>query len=216
MKANHPCTSCNGCGSSFDPYPSIQQALDCTNGAKAFLVQPGTYFENVNVNGNRKIHLQSLSGAGQTTIQGSSTDQAVRMAGINKTIVGFTIRNTSTGTGLALSGANMRAFNNIISGTSSSTDGGGVRITSATGQFRGNVVSQNQTSQRGGGLYLESTTIDLVDNTIENNRAGASGGGVFLKTATTDLISNKIRQNQAGFHGGCGLDKIRRKGCGRL
>ena len=197
-----PLSSCGACGDSFQPYLTIQDAVDCASGSTAILVQPGTYTENLVL--SSRIDLESLAGPAVTTIQGGGTEPTLRLnlGGGSKTIDGFTISNAGTGGGIVAGITSVRIQNNVITNNTNSNNGGGIHVEMSTGVIRDNVITANYSNKNGGGISLYATTIDVEKNRIQNNRARLLGGGVYTLAATTDVFLNQFESNIAGTHGG--------------
>ncbi|TET67910.1 MAG: hypothetical protein E3J45_04090, partial [Candidatus Zixiibacteriota bacterium] len=117
-------------------YPTIQEGIDHSSDGDTVLVQPDTYYENLNFNGHN-ITLASLflttgdtSYISTTIIDGDSADAVITVYnGETGQIVGFTVQN-GRGRGITYSHYNtdLTVTNNIIKDNSGSGIGrGGAR-----------------------------------------------------------------------------------------
>ena len=77
------------------PGQSIQSAINTANNGDTVLVAPGTYYENLRING-KQITLQSEQGADKTIIDGGQNDTVITISNTSSlatTISGFTLQN---------------------------------------------------------------------------------------------------------------------------
>ena len=171
-------------------WPTIQAGIDVAIDADTVLVQPGTYYENINFNG-KNITICSLFLTTQnpdyivsTIIDGSNSDRVVTItSGENNTAVlsGFTITNGQ-----------------------SSGVGGGIRIEDSSPSLDNLIVTNNDAGNNyGGGIYCRSTSSSLTNLTISNNITSQAGGGlVCYWNANVSLYNVIISNNNSTWNGG--------------
>ncbi|MBD3169380.1 MAG: T9SS type A sorting domain-containing protein [candidate division Zixibacteria bacterium] len=161
-----------------DDYSLIQDGINSAHDGDTILVEPGTYAENLNLNGknivvaSRFLTERDSSYIRSTIVDG---DSAGTVFSVNSgedsttTILGFTIRN-----GFA-------------------PYGGGFYISSSSPVIRDNIIEDNYMSGGGGGLYCagENTNALIMNNIIRHNQ-GNSGGGIFAAQASTPVIENNM------------------------
>ena len=99
-----------------DDYSTIQAGINAAVNGDTVLVAPGTYTENIDING-KNIVVTSLFGADSTTIQASNTDIAVVSFISNEpkgaAISGFTIAGSNC-SGVSCIGSSPTIKNNNI------------------------------------------------------------------------------------------------------
>ncbi|MBN1873294.1 MAG: tandem-95 repeat protein [Anaerolineae bacterium] len=88
---------------------------------------------------------------------------------------------------------------NAVSGTRSTTGGGGFYLRDTSAQLTTNTIATNTVNIQGGGLFVFGTggTPNLISNTIRANTSGLRGGGVYLNASNAHLIANTIAENIA-------------------
>ena len=96
----------------------------------------------------------------------------------------------------------------VISGNTSSGDGGGVSIYD-TGSLtiRDTEISDNVTAYAGGGVSVRDGTVTIIDSLLSDNTAQANyGGGLHLSGSTVTIERSRISGNSGFFGGGIGAD----------
>ncbi len=167
-----------------DEYGTIQQGINASSDGDTVLVQPGTYYENINFFGH-KITIGSLylttgdsSYAGSTIIDGNSSGVVVEFSNnedSTSTITGFTIQNGHSGSG------------------------GGIICDNTSPNIFGNKIIYNNAENYGGGIYaVNNAAPRIIYNSISNNIASIAGGGICNDEGSSSYIFyNKIDLNTA-------------------
>jgi hypothetical protein len=194
-------------------YPTIQAGLNAANAGETVLVSAGTYYENIVWPGTDGITLESVNGAINTIIDGSSSGSVIYIAAgvTNATIIdGFTIQNGFTPAG-ANPGAGIRdnsgitIRNNIIKNNQAGGLGGGIHCVGVDHIIFNNLIIDNIAGDSGGGIMSYGDNGLIQNNTIEGNSAYNYGGGIcntwFI---TTNVKDNIIVNNSAGAANGGG------------
>ncbi|UCC79645.1 MAG: right-handed parallel beta-helix repeat-containing protein [Candidatus Zixiibacteriota bacterium] len=189
-------------------YPTIQQGIDASVNGDTVLVQPGTYYENINFNGHN-IVLGSLflttgdtSYIGQTVIDGDSAGLTVSFASgeDHSTILkGLTVTNgySLTGGGINCSyNSNPAIMNNIITGNSA-YNGAGIYCFQSEPAILDNLI-RNNTAQStyglGGGIYCNESNSEIANNMIIEN----IGSGITCEDSDPSISDNVISDNLGG------------------
>jgi len=191
--------------------PSIQQAIFAANNGDTIVVAPGNYFEQINFFG-KAVTLASSDGPSATVLNGFSSFTVVNLfngEGNGSILRGFTI-NSSSGTGILVSGSSPIIENNIITNGVGCSGGVGITLDFSGAIVRNNVITANQDfcGGQGAGILVEGSnvsSVQLLNNTITFNQTFGNGAGIALIDAGTPVISaNNIRNNNAsqGLGGG--------------
>lgn len=169
---------------------TIQDGIEESADGDTVLVHPGTYIENVDLDG-KDITLASLEMTTAnrnyiktTIIDANQTGSCIRVRSNENDVVirGFTLRNgKGTYDGEYL--------------------GGGIFFKNAENCFVQNCLITENVSEGGSGIAIKYSSITLSGVTIKNNGSGTGGGGLFLwGSDVTFDSSNKcnIYNNYAG------------------
>ncbi|MFZ4522185.1 MAG: carboxypeptidase regulatory-like domain-containing protein [Bacteroidales bacterium] len=163
-------------------FTTIQAAIDGSVNGDTVLVDPGTYFEHINLNGHNIVLCSWFVTTGNaayiagTIIDGSNTDRVVTVnQGEDTTcmIAGFTIQHGSA-----------PLENNQTFG------GGGIFILDSSPRVLYCTIQNNYAVGYGGGLCLTGyfSVAKVTNCTIQNNTADSFGGGVFMGDCSTDAV----------------------------
>ena len=179
--------------------PTIQAAIELAKDGDLVLVEPGTYYENINLRG-KAIHLKGDAGPEVTILDGMYADSSVVMCDsgeTNRTIIeGLTITH-GKGTVVTPGGGRF---------------GAGILCRGGAPVIRGNIIRANRAESPpgyiwswGGGVWGYSSTdiIILEDNVIADNFATSNAGGLSL--GECQVRRNIIRGNTTGKGDGGGL-----------
>jgi len=182
-----------GNGSSQYPFASIQHGVNRSSITDTVLVQPGTYYENINYTG-KLITVGSLFLTTQDPTYISST--LIDGNGIGS-VVTFNSGEDSTA---VLCG--FKIINGLGGGTSPDFYGGGITcINSSSPSLRDLAVMSNQSDVRGGGIYCDNSNLNLKNMTVSGNGA-YYGGGIYFYQSSPSLENVIISDNAAMNHGG--------------
>jgi parallel beta-helix repeat protein len=183
-------------------YPTIQLAIDSCNDGDTVLVQPDTYYENINFDG-RNIVVGSMfimsgdiSYISSTIIDGSDSASVVTFdSGEDGTarIIGFTIQNgwDNHGGGIYCSDSDPAISNNIISENSVNSFGGGILFLNSSSIFSNNLVVDNSANQ-GGGICCMGSNPTIINNVVTGNVGNLSGGGIYSTINSAPIMANSI------------------------
>ena len=196
--------------------PTIQEGIDASTQGDTVLVQPGTYYENLNFNG-KAITLGSLfyttqdtSYISQTIIDGNQNDIVVTFnSGEDSTSVltGFTIINGNAyypygGGGIYCNSSSPCLLNVTITDNSAEYYGGGIYCNSSNPSLTNVTITDNQ-AKYGGGIYCKLSNSSLTNVTITGNSAEYSGGGIYCSLYSTISLTNvTITDNSSKIGGG--------------
>ncbi len=205
-------------------YDTIQEGIDHGEDGDTVLVQPDTYYENINFNGHNVV-LASLflttgdaSYISSTIIDGNQSSSVITFAGgedSTAVVTGFTIRNghAYSGGGIHCSNSGPTICNNAIVGNSAKGNyydgGGGIYCLGSNPTIRNNTISGNSASPNGGGIYCrDNSSPTIAHNTISGNSVhggggtGARGGGIGCSHSLPWIAYNTIIGNWASYYGG--------------
>ena len=182
-------------------YSSIQDGIDSSIEGDTVLVDPGIYYENLNLNGKNIVLCSWYLTTGNTSyisntiIDGSNAGRVLTIDQGENTgciIAGFTIQhgNSSSESGL--------------------TYGGGVFISDCSPQVRNCIIQLNYAPANGGGIaiYGSNSAAKVNNCQIQNNSAESFGGGVFMGDCSADaeivnsIISGNTITCYCNFNGG--------------
>jgi parallel beta-helix repeat protein len=201
-------------------YPTIQQGIDASTDGDTVLVQPGTYYENINFNGHN-IVLGSLylttgdtSYIGQTVIEGNYWWAVITFAsGENSSsaIIGFTIQHVFgvLGGGVICINSQPRISNNIIKNNRMNSynayAAAGIYCENSEPLILQNQITNNEAINGGsGGICCLEANPSIIGNTISDN----IGGGIFMYYSPSPLILNNVISNNTTTYAGCGIQCI--------
>lgn len=196
-------------------YSTIQSAINSSSNGDTILVEPGTYFENINFRG-KKIVLTSrfyisndLSYILNTVINGSTP---ANQDSASTVIIGNGCDSTAVLQGFKITGGTgTKWFDEHGAGTY--REGGGILIYYANPVIRFNIIVNNDASNSsgingagGGGIRAGDGKPQFYNNIIMNNTA-KYGAGIVLNYTSAILKNNIICANSMSstFHGGAGI-----------
>jgi parallel beta-helix repeat protein len=201
--------------------PTIQAGIDVAQSGDVVLVDPGTYFENIDFKG-KAITVTSSQGAAFTTIDGRHQGSVVSFTngeGAASTLSGFTLTHGSGSrdpdAGLSLGGGircgaeatshcSPTIENNVITANEAAFGGGISCYNESSATIRNNVLQGNLANNSGAGILCQGAAAPLVTgNTISGNTARIEGGGISCRFYSSAMIvGNTISDNTAWDFGG--------------
>lgn len=193
-------------GSVEHPFDSIQEGIDKAVDGDIVVVLPGTYYEQVFMDGKNIVLTSEAPGdpdcVAETIINGSDFDEGcmIRFEGSETTdcrLRGFTITEGSQG----VHGRNTRAIITDCRIINNTLDGDGAGLRSCHGAIINCTIAGNVSDDDGAGLYLCNAAI--VNCTIAGNVSNSGhGGGLF--SCDGPITNCTIVGNSAGWmrHGG--------------
>jgi hypothetical protein len=204
-----------------DDFPTIQEGIDHGTDGDTVLVQPGTYYENINFNGHNVI-LASLflttrdtAYISRTVIDGRSAGSVIVFENDEDRgaqVVGFTIQHgfAECGGGIRCSATSPTISSNNISGNWVSGENAGG---SGVGCYYGDPVVRNNRITRdsvhaydglgcGAGIDCWSSGAEISGNVISGNFIRSvcgtnAGGGICCFYSNPTISSNLIMHNSS-------------------
>jgi len=199
-----------------DDYPTIQSAIDAVADRDKVIVNPGTYYENINYNG-KNITVASLFLITQDTtyisltiIDGNENGSVVTFdSGEDSTAVlcGFTITNgygDPFGGGIYCNSYSNPTLTNMkITGNSASSGGGIWCWINSSPTLTNMKITGNFASDNGGGFFCSYNSSPTLTNvTITGNSAWLGGGISCSYNSSLTLTNVTITGNSASYGGG--------------
>lgn len=169
-----------------DNYPTIQAAIDAAVALDTIIVNPGTYYEHLDM-GGKAVTLTGTDPndpavVAQTIIDGSSTGRVITCDSgeTSETVIsGFWIQNGEAG----------------------SANAGGIYCYSSYPVIRHCVFSGNAANAYGGAIFCYLGGPTITNCTFIGNEASNYGGGVACYQSTT-AVSNCVFSGNDGYRGG--------------
>ncbi|MCX6267716.1 MAG: carboxypeptidase regulatory-like domain-containing protein [Bacteroidetes bacterium] len=171
-------------------YSTIQEGIDAAYDGDIVLVEPNTYYENINLNEKNIILCSNYFTTGDSTyitntiIDGNYNGRVITInQGQNSTcqIIGFTIQHGDSNWEYGM------------------PYGGGIFISDSSPQILHCIIQNNIAPSNGGGLGIYGSTAGakVINCSILNNTAESYGGGVFMGDCSVDaeLINCVISGN---------------------
>jgi hypothetical protein len=192
-------------------YPTIQGAINAAQNHDTILVEPGTYFENINFRGKNivvtsRYYLTNNPATIYATVINGSTPpnpdsgSCVTLINVDSTAVlqGFAITGGTGTKWLDEYGAGLYR------------EGGGILMQYSSPVIQNNIIFNNQvnnisgvTSTGGGGMRIGDGYPRIFNNVIMNNSA-RYGAGIVLNYTGGELYNNIICVNYGSFQYGAG------------
>ena len=180
-------------------FESIQAGVDAARDGDTILVQPGTFVENIIIDG-KDITIGSLflttqdsSYISQTIIDGNQSGSVLQVlnSGLGSvSLVGLSIQNGS--------GTNEETYIPWVGGGGIFTKDANVDINSCR------IANCSETYRYGGGIlfYPTSKILTISNSVIENCVSSDGGGGISFSGGALFVDNTKIKGCSAGYTGG--------------
>ena len=192
--------------------PTIQEGIDVAVDGDTVLVQPDTYIENINYNGNNItvaslfLTTQDTTYISQTIIDGDSCGSVVTfISGEDETaiLIGLTITNgdEEAGSGIYCENSSPKLQNLIITGNYAGF-GGGICCWDNSSPTLTSVTITGNSANEGGGIHCDSSSPILENVTITGNSVVGHGGGIDCALSNLSLDNVTITGNLAYQGGG--------------
>lgn len=205
-----------------EDYPTIQQGIDASIMGDTILVQPGTYFENINFNGHNVSVASLFLTTGDSTyiettiIDGSNNGNVVIFQNGESPfarLIGFTIThglaelfwNYNYGAGIRCTYSDPVILNCLVKENNALGygKGGGIFCSYSCAEFRNVIIEDNYANQTGGGIQINNTSHIVLDNVSITNNTSMWGGGLYIYGDSNPELSRvKIINNVASNEGG--------------
>jgi len=167
-------------------YPTIQEGINHGDDGDTVLVQPDTYYENLNFNGHNVVLASLFLTTGDTSFVSSTIIDGHQSA----SVITFSTAEDSTAQVIGFKIQNGHAY-----------DGGGIYCLYSNSTISANTISGNSADLFGGGIYCDDSSPTISNNTISGNSA-AFGGGIFYWDSSPTINNNSISTNSADGGGG--------------
>jgi hypothetical protein len=166
--------------------PTIQDGINVAADGDTVIVQPGTYFENLNYNekaisvGSQYLISQDSSYIVSTIIDGGNTESVLRIENVESSSAvfsGFTILN---------------GF---------STHGGGIFCNNSIFEINNIILQNSEAIDQGGAIYCNNSTLTIENCSINNNDI-VMGLGIIVCLNSELLCNNLLFYDNYSWDGG--------------
>ncbi len=196
-------------------HATIQAGIDAAVDGDSVLVQPGTYFENINFNGKNIVvsslflTTQDTSYISQTVIDGNQVTSVATFSNNEDTtavLSGVTIQNGNNvvyGGGIHCENSSPTfSYLNIRSNISTG-NGGGISLHNYHGNLSNILIEDNLANTNGGGIWAYYSEFSLTNVTSKGNTCGSYGAGLHIETCDKALLKNVlVVENVTALDGG--------------
>jgi len=183
-------------------YRSIQDAIEGSNDGDVIMVQPGTYYEAINLMG-KSVQIRAFP-AEQPPVLNAQDRKSVITINQNEStqtvISGFIIEKgrASSGGGIFIDGASPLIENCIIRDNYALIMGGGIYVTNGGAPVIENVkIIENQCDGLGAGIYVDTNAEPQIINVvISDNNTPGKAPGMFVREASASIYNTTFHRNQ--------------------
>ena len=176
-------------------YATIQSAIDAANENDTIIVQPGTYYENINLKG-KAIRLTSSDGPKVTIIDGNGTGPVVRCVsgeGPNTVLDSFTITGGKANSGSGMYNENSSpTIVNCIFRNNDANSNGGAMFNKNSRPLLTNCILWENNADNGGGIYDDNSSSAIGNCTFSQNSASGNGGELYASNGSNTITTNCI------------------------
>ncbi len=192
-------------------HETIQAAVDEAESGYEIIVDPGTYYENLNLDG-KDILLRGRAGSRHTMLDGRSRGSVI-MCESGETsaciIEGFTIRNgwgnahDHTAGGISCkNGSSPTILRNRFMDNHTGCGGGGIICSDGSrSRIAYNHFAFNSAENKGGAIFSISSA-PVIEHNVFLNNDGAAGGGAFFAWMGSAMIYNNLMEHNYAQDGG--------------
>jgi len=210
-------------------YPTIRQGIAAALDGDTVLVGPGTYVENLDIDG-LTVNIMSEAGPENTILQQYYQGIPIAFFSVAYTgeLSGFQLQLADNGPAvwilasspiirdnifvsnnagaIVVDAASSALIENNVFVNNESPGGAGVYCNYSSAEIRGNVFISNTVSNNGGGIYMYEVTGSAIHhNVFYLNHSGSYGGAIGLNQChEVEIYNNTIASNSSGqmLHGG--------------
>jgi len=197
-----------------EEFSSIQSAVDASLDNDTIMLEPGAYYENINMSGKKiciASHFIDNSNPlliNKTIIDGKGTGSVITCntgEDTNTVIKGVTIQNGGNGVngggGISLSASGIRIQNCVIRNNSSTNFGGALFSDSPAAVIINNCDIYQNNSRNGGGIAVKRGALIVTETRIHDN--SADNGAAFYISSSEAIIENSlVYGNNSVIYGG--------------
>lgn len=196
-------------------YNSIQSAVIASADGDTVLVQPGIYYENINLLG-RNIKLvsnywftQDSTFISNTIIDGNQNGSVVTFNHREDSLCifcGFTVKNGSgyayihenfiEGGGIYILKNSNPVLTDLVIRDNTSGWGGGIRVHNSDPVLRNLNIYSNQSVYNGGGAYI-SYSNSFLENIYVHHNSSYQGAGLAITDSSPEIVDVLIESNNA-------------------
>jgi parallel beta-helix repeat protein len=160
-------------------YTKIQDAIDNASAGDTILVYSGTYYENVDV--NKQLVLRGIdNGGGKPVIDAQGSGSAITLSAGMSTLEGFTTMNATRFAGIFVN-----SNSNIIRNNNASSNVYGIHLYYFSNN---NTLSNNNVSNNSNGILLYQSS----NNMLSGNNASNNSNGIYVYFSINNSLNDNI------------------------
>jgi cytochrome c peroxidase len=193
-------------GSAGRPFRRISDALACASPGMLVLVAPGTYHENVLVQG-RDIVIEGFGATIDGGLQGpcvtvfGAQTQGTVLRGL--TLVNGGGQNSEAGALYVSDSTSVTVDGCVLADSQGMQGGGAFARNSSHLTVIDSVIERNVGQQRGGGLFIDGGSLTFANSIVWDNSTQGEGGGIALQNmAHLNVDGGIVMRNSAGQRAG--------------